>query len=97
MRSAQILRDEFQIPMTQTMDREVSNMCNLSQAVWEEATAEGMKHGMEQGMKQGMEQGMKQGWANAQLASARKMKEKGYAADEIAEITGIPLAEINGI
>ena len=61
------------------------------------AEKRGWERGNEQGMKQGMEQGMKQGWANAQLASARKMKEKGYAADEIAEITGIPLAEINGI
>ena len=29
----QVLQDEFNIPMTQTMDREVSLMCNLSQGV----------------------------------------------------------------
>lgn len=42
----QILQDEFNIPMTQTMDREVSLMCNLSQGV----EARGIKKGIEQGV-----------------------------------------------
>ena len=46
----QILQDEFHIPMTQTMDREVSNMCNLSQAVWEEAWEKGEASGTEKGV-----------------------------------------------
>lgn len=38
----QILQDEFHIPMTQTMDREVSNLCNLSQTVWESGIEKGI-------------------------------------------------------
>ena len=38
----QILQDEFHIPMTQTMDREVSNLCNLSQTVWENGIEKGI-------------------------------------------------------
>ena len=38
----QILQDEFHIPMTHTMDREVSNLCNLSQTVWENGIEKGI-------------------------------------------------------
>ena len=51
----QILQDEFHIPMTQTMDREVSNMCNLSQSVWEEGEARGVEKGRLMSVKDLME------------------------------------------
>lgn len=38
----QILRDEFDIKMTQTFDEEVSVMCNLSKGIKEEGRAEGL-------------------------------------------------------
>ena len=46
----QILQDEFHIPMTQEMDREVSFMCNLSQGVWNEGRASGFEDGIKQGI-----------------------------------------------
>ena len=42
----QILQDEFHIPMTQEMDREVSFMCNLSQGVWNEGRESGFEDGI---------------------------------------------------
>ena len=36
-----VLRDEFDIPMTQTMEKEVSLMCNLSDGVWEDGLMSG--------------------------------------------------------
>ena len=42
----QILQDEFHIPMTQTMDREVSLMCNLSEGVWRDGEARGIEKGI---------------------------------------------------
>lgn len=42
----QILQDEFNIPMTQTMDREVSLLCNLSQGVWKDGEAHGLEKGI---------------------------------------------------
>ena len=44
----QILQDEFHIPMTQEMDREVSFMCNLSQGVWDMGEASGFERGIKQ-------------------------------------------------
>ena len=56
-----VLREEFDIPMTLTLEKEVSLMCNLSDGVWEEGMEAGRKQGMEAGRKQGMEAGRKQG------------------------------------
>ncbi|MBR4026503.1 MAG: hypothetical protein IKJ01_02945 [Lachnospiraceae bacterium] len=46
----QILREDFQIQMTQRLEREVTEMCNLSKGVEEK----GRKKGIEQGKKQGV-------------------------------------------
>ena len=40
-----ILQDDYDIEMTQTMEREVSVMCNLSKGVREKGVAEGMAKG----------------------------------------------------
>lgn len=56
-----ILRDDFDIPMTQALERTVDVMCNLSKGVWEKGMEAGMKAGMETGMEAGMEAGMETG------------------------------------
>ena len=48
-----ILERDFDIPMTETFESEVDDMCNLSQGVAEEA----MQKGLEQGRQEGIEQG----------------------------------------
>lgn len=37
----QVLEDEFNIPMTETLDEEVRHMCNLSEGVLDQGRAEG--------------------------------------------------------
>ena len=44
-----ILQDEYDIQMTQTMEEEVSVMCNLSKGVREKGIAEGMAKGRAEG------------------------------------------------
>ena len=44
------MQDDYDIQMTQTMDREVSVMCNLSKGVREQGVAEGMAMGMTNGI-----------------------------------------------
>ncbi len=60
---------------------------------WEDALQEGMEKGMEQGMEQGMEKGEKH---NA-LNTARKMLAKGYAPNEITELTGLTSKDITDL
>lgn len=47
-----ILQDEFDIQMSETMESEVSIMCNLSKGVMEKGMAKGLEKGMEKGAEQ---------------------------------------------
>lgn len=44
-----ILSTEFEIPMTNDIERSVETMCNLSEAIEEQGIEKGMEQGMEQG------------------------------------------------
>ena len=58
---------------------------------------EGMAKGMEEGMAKGMEEGMAKGMEAANMESARRMKAKGFGAEDIADITGIPADIVNSL
>ena len=79
-----ILRDEFDIPMTQTLEKEVSLMCNLSDGVWEDGVAQGMAQGMEKGLVTALQNLMESmGWSIEQAMNALRIPEadrQGYAA-----------------
>lgn len=47
----QILEEDFKIKMTQTLEREVSLMCNLSKGVEEQGIQKGIQEGLEQGIQ----------------------------------------------
>jgi predicted transposase/invertase (TIGR01784 family) len=49
------------------------------------------------GKKEGLSEGRKEGEKNALCETARKMKAKGFEANDIAEITGLSLEEIEKI
>ena len=53
-----ILERDFNIPMTETFESEVDDMCNLSQGVAEEAMQKGLERGRQEGIEQGIEQGI---------------------------------------
>ena len=78
----QILQNDFDIPMTQTLESEVRVMCNLSQGVMEKGIEQGMKQGMEQGMKQGMENGKVEGLLTA---IRNLMTSMGWSAEQAME------------
>ena len=50
-----ILERDFNIPMTETFESEVDDMCNLSQGVAEEAMQKGLERGRQEGIEQGIE------------------------------------------
>ena len=45
----QILRDDFAIPMTETLERSLAEMCNLSKGVEEKGVAKGRAEGCAEG------------------------------------------------
>lgn len=56
-----ILEKDFDIPMTETFESEVDDMCNLSQGVAEEAMQKGIEKGRQEGIQKGIEQGRQEG------------------------------------
>ena len=56
-----ILERDFDIPMTETFESEVDDMCNLSQGVAEEAMQKGIEKGRQEGIQKGIEQGRQEG------------------------------------
>ncbi len=53
----QKLQEDFQLPMTVEIDQEVSDMCNLSLGLWEEAVTEGRLQGVREGRLEGERKG----------------------------------------
>ena len=74
-RERQVLQQEFDIAMTETLEAEVQAMCNLSQGV----------------MALGIEKGIEQGKAEGLLASIRNlMANTGWSLEKAMEILGVP-------
>ena len=74
-----ILRDDFDIPMTETLEAEVQAMCNLSQGVEEKGRIKGRAEGRAEGRTEGL------------LASIRSlMANTGWPLEKAMEILGVP-------
>ena len=56
-----VLESRFGIAMTEEMEGEVTEMCNLSDVLEERAMEKGRAEGMEKGRAEGMEKGMQKG------------------------------------
>lgn len=77
-----ILRDEYEIQMTRTLESEVSVMCNLSKGV------------MEKSWKKGMEKGRAVGIETAILSSVRSLTETlGLTPEQAMAALKVPEAE----
>lgn len=72
-----ILMEEFDIPMTEHLEQEVSVMCNLSQGILEKGIERGIERGIEQGIEQGIEKGIVQG------------EERGILRNQVASVCAL--------
>ena len=60
----------------------------------EEGLEQGRTEGLEQGRSEGLAEGEASGRAEREIEMAKAMKDKKYSFDEISELTGLPLGEI---
>ena len=67
---------------------------DMEQHGYERGMEEGLRKGTEQGLMQGLKQGKLEGEKTANLRNAKKMRQKGLDVDDIAEITGLSLEDI---
>ena len=102
----QILEEEFAIQMSERVEEEVAQMCNLSQGIVERGIAQGMERGIAQGIEKGMAQGIAQGMEkgiaqgvekgafNATLDSLRRLiANAGMSAEQAMNVLEIPASE----
>ena len=68
-----VLEHDFQIPVSQQFDKEVSQMCNLSQGV------------LKQGLKEGLERGRAEGREEEKRETAITLFKMGMSIEKIAE------------
>lgn len=69
-------------------EQEVNRMCNLGEALYEDAKQEGIELGLEQGIEQGIERGIEQGIELKSKEIITNMYKKGMDISEIAELVG---------
>ena len=78
-----VLSGEFHIPMEKEIEKEMNDMCNLSDGV------------MELGRLEGMEKGRAEGRKEEKKEIALNMKSKGFDVATICQITGLTEDEFN--
>ena len=90
MEVIQILEDEYEFAHAHAMERTVSEMCNLSQGIFEE----GMEKGMAQGIERGIEKGIERGTNRERLQNIRSLMETtGWPAEQVMTAMKIPAAD----
>lgn len=93
-----ILQDDYDIQMTQTLETEVSVMCNLSKGVREKGIAEGIirgrAEGIAKGRAEGIEEGISLGIAKNMVDSIQSlMRTTGFTVEQAMTALEIPEAE----
>ena len=88
----QRLQEDFQLPMTMKIDQEVSDMCNLSVGLWEEALnkgrLEGERMGRLEGERRGRLEGERYGERKGKLMILRDMILDGFTTIDKLRATG---------
>ena len=83
------LEDEYGIQKA-TVEKEMAQMCNISEGIFERAMSRGMEKGMAQGMAQGMAKGISQGEDKQARETAIAMSQAGFSVDLIARMVRRP-------
>lgn len=87
----QILQDEYEIPMTQSIEQEVSVVCNLSKGVLEKGIAKGMAQGMAEGQAKGRAEGRAEGVEKTTLANLKSlMGTLGLSVEQAMDALRVP-------
>lgn len=87
----QILQDEYDIAMTQSIEQEVSVVCNLSKGVLEKGIAKGMAQGMAEGQAKGRAEGRAEGVEKTTLANLKSlMGTLGLSVEQAMDALRVP-------
>ncbi len=86
-----VLEQDFAIEMSRELEEEVERMCNISEAIEEEATKRGMEKGIKAGIEEGRREGRREGKEKAILQSIQNLMDSLELTTERAmEVLKIP-------
>lgn len=86
----QILKNNFDIPITQSLERRLDDMCNLSMGFEERGIAKGMAKGMAEGVAKGRAEGRAETIINSIV---NLMKNTGWPVEQAMATLGVPEKE----
>ncbi len=82
------LEEDFKIPMTENVGREVTEMCNWSKGVKEAAMEKGLQQGLATGRAEGRAEGRTEGKLAQMLKVFLKQISKGVSFEDAADTAG---------
>ena len=85
LQRSRILEGKFGIPMTEKLETEVSEMCNLSQGLLEEGRAEGREEGRAEGREEGRAEGFEEATEHGMQILIQTMLEVPFSRMRIEE------------
>ncbi len=90
----ELLKEEYDIDMSQKLYEEVEDMCNLSDVVENRGYERGILQGIEQGIEQGITVGLAEGASKEKVVIALNMINAGSEISFISNMTGLSESEI---
>ena len=69
-------------------------MADLEYEAYENGFDRGHEAGLQVGLQQGIEQGLERGAYQTKLETAQKLIARGYEPEDIADVTGLPLSQV---
>ena len=96
----QVLEEEYDIQMSEKMEKEVSAMCNLSQGILEQGIQQGFQQGEEKGLKRGMHRGRQEQRIKDERQNIKRMKKllaAGIDKATIANVFDCSVAELEAL
>ncbi len=92
----QVLEEEYDIQMSEKMEKEVSTMCNLSQGILEQGIQQGEEKGLQRGIHRGrQEQRIKDERQN--IKRMKKLLAAGIDKATIANVFECSVAELEAL
>ena len=98
-----ILEEDYGLAMEQELEKELKQMCNLSEAIEEKALEKGLKKGIKQGFSRGKAQGIAKGKTQGISQGIRLTKRvlrlagEGLSESDIAAGCAVTMRQVHEI
>ena len=96
----QVLEEEYDIQMSEKMEKEVSTMCNLSQGILEQGIQQGEEKGLQRGIHRGRQEQRIKDEKKMQRQNIKRMKKllaAGIDKATIANVFDCSVAELEAL